>query len=296
MRQSVALQQQWLDCIDKEVAGRVRIHQERISRLRAARARSAAVGKPPLPLVMLAHGDSWFDYPLAGNSLSFEDTDVIAKLRTMGNPNPIILNVSHFGDSSTDEMSWPKQQRLIDALQNPANWMESGKPDAILVSGGGDDVAGDQFCIYLNTAPTTPGLNAVRFDLALKGVEASFRGLLAFRDDHASDVPVFAHCYDFPIPNGRHPDCIGPWLKPSLDFNGWHDLTQATGIVHDALTRFKGLLDGLSRNSTKFHLIDTQGTLVSDDWANELHPFPGGFAKIAARFVDELRKTFSGRI
>jgi hypothetical protein len=194
-------------------------------------------------------------------------------------------------------MTWSKQQRLIDAIQDPANWMASGKPDAILFSGGGDDIAGDQFCIYLNSAPAASGLNLQRLDLALEGVKASYLDLLAFRDRYAGDVPVFGHCYDFPIPNGRHPDCIGPWLKPSLDFNGWHDQTQATAIVREALVRFRDLLVSLAQNaSMKFKLIDTQGTLVRDDWANELHPFPSGFAKIAERFVAALRQQFSGRI
>ena len=296
MRRSVELEQQLRGAVEEEVAARTPAHQQRVARLRTAHARATATRAPLSPLVMLAHGDSWFDYPLAGNSLSLQDTDVIAQLRTMGNLNPIILNVSHYSDSSTDEMAWPKQQRLIDAIQDPANWMASGKPDAILFSGGGDDIAGDQFCIYLNSAPAASGLNVPRFNLALDGVKASYLDLLAFRDRYAPDVPVFGHCYDFPIPNGRHPDCIGPWLKPSLDFNGWHDLTQATAIVREALVRFKDLLVSLSNAGMKFNLIDTQGTLVPDDWANELHPFPSGFAKIAERFVAALRQQFSGRI
>jgi hypothetical protein len=297
MRRSVALQQQFRDSIDEEVATRVRIHQQRIARLKTARARSTASGAPPRPLVMLAHGDSWFDYPLAGNSLSFDDTDVIAQLRAMGKLNPLILNISHFGDSSTDEMCWPKQQRLLDALRDSANWMAPGQPDAILFSGGGDDIAGDQFCIHLNSAPAASGLNLERFKLALEGVKASYLDLLAFRDRYAREVPVFAHCYDLPIPNGRHPDCIGPWLKPSLDFNGWHNLTQATAIVHQALAQFKELLVALSQDATRnFNLIDTQGTLILDDWANELHPFPSGFRKIADRFVHALREKFPGKI
>ena len=284
MRRSVALQQQWRDPVEQEITARVQIHQQRVAHLRSARARALITGAPPQPLVMLAHGDSWFDYPLAGNSLSFEDTDVIAQLRTMGNPNPIILNLSHYGDASTEQMSWPKQQRIIDALREGANWID-GKPDAILFSAGGDDIAGDQFCIYLNTAPATPGLNATRLSKALEGVEASYLVLLGLRDRQASDVPVFAHCYDFGIPNGRHPDCVGPWLKPSLDFNGWHDLTQATEIVHQALVQFKQFLGVLGQTaSNKFSLIDTQGTLGSNDWANELHPVPEGFKRSPTDF------------
>jgi hypothetical protein len=42
--------------------------------------------------------------------------------------------------------------------------------------------------------------------------------------------------------------------------------------------------------SNLFHVIDTQGTLSAADWANELHPFPAGFAKIAQLFSDALSR------
>jgi hypothetical protein len=192
---------------------------------------AATGGVPPAPLALLAHGDSWFDYPLSGNAPTLEDTDVIAQLRSLGNVNPLILNVSHHGDASTDELSWPKQQRMIEVLSDTANWLENDKPDAILFSGGGNDIAGNQFCVFLNYATAGgAGLNADRFQKALGMVEASYLDLFAFRDRYAAKAPIYGHCYDFPIPNGRHPDCIGPWLKPSLDFNGWHDLSQASSI------------------------------------------------------------------
>jgi hypothetical protein len=132
----------------------------------------------------------------------------------MGTANPVILNVSHLGDATTEEMSLPKQERMIAALQDPSNWLASGKPDAILFSGGGGDIAGNQFCIFLDYAmPGATGLNAVRFQGALEGVEASYRDLFAFRDRYAPGVPVVAHNYDFAIPNGAHPACAGPWLE-----------------------------------------------------------------------------------
>ena len=300
MRQSLALRQQLSDSIDREIATRVRVHQARIARLKSARASLAAraAAATPPPLVMLAHGDSWFDYPLDGNGLSLSDTDVIAQLRGMGNVNPIILNVSHYGDASTDELSWPKQQRMIDALADPANWLDAAQPDAILFSGGGNDIAGDQFCIFLNYAtPGAAGLNSARFQEALGMVEASYRDLFAFRDRYASGVPIIGHCYDFGIPNGSHPDCAGPWLKPSLDYSGWTDLNQATAIVRQALVGFGNMLVGLSSDpANNFIVVQTQSSLGSGDWANELHPFPEGFKTIAGKFVDALRLKFPGRI
>src|SRR5262245_22004440 len=130
MRQSLALGQQIRESINDEIAQRTKIHQTKIARLKTSRARLMAAGAPPpvTPLVMLAHGDSWFDYPLSGNGPILQDTDIIAHLNSMGNINPVIINVSHYGDATTDELSWPKQERMIESLQEPANWLDSGKP------------------------------------------------------------------------------------------------------------------------------------------------------------------------
>ena len=279
--------------IQREIAIRAQVHRTRVAPF-------AALAVANRPLVFLAHGDSWFDYPLSGNDIAFDDTDVIAQLRGMGQPNPLILNVSHHGDSTIDELSLPKQQRLIDVLQDSDNWLEAGKPDAILFSGGGNDIAGDEFCMYVDPASGGGGLSVSRFEGALSSVEASYLDLFAFRDQHAPGVPIFAHCYDFGIPNGEHPVCAGPWLKPSLDFLGYgNDLVRTRAIVRTALQAFRTRLVGLaSEPANNFHLVDTQGTLEDARWANELHPDPAGFGAIAGKFLETLQAfpSFAGRI
>src|SRR5262249_9542174 len=149
-----------------------------------------------------------------------------------------------------------------------------------------NDLAGEQFCIFLDFAtPGGTGLDAARFEKVLGLVEASYLDLFTFRDRYAPGVPVFGHGYDFPIPNGAHPDCVGPWLKPALDYCGWN-LTQGTAILHEVLVQFKNLLVRLAANpANNFVFVDTQGLLMSDDWANELHPYPSGFKTIAGKFV-----------
>ena len=176
MDQNLALYQQLRESMSQEIADRTKIHQGKIARLKTAVAIRKAAGAPPpsSPLVMLAHGDSWFDYPLSGNSPSISHTDITVQLESMGTVNPHILNVSQWGDATTAEMSRPKQELMIAALQDPTNWMDSSKPDAILFSGGGNDIAGDQFCIFLDyAAPSVTGLDAVRFQEALGMVEAA---------------------------------------------------------------------------------------------------------------------------
>jgi hypothetical protein len=294
------LQQSARQSIDADIAARTLRHQASIAGLRGARAEAAAElaeAVAPSPLILLAHGDSWFDYPLTGNGLPIVQTDVIAQLGDIGELAPLVLNLSHHGDATTDELSLPKQQRLRASLQDPANWGASGKPDAILLSGGGNDIAGDRFCIYLDYATRgSDGLNAPRFADALGSIMASYLDLFAFRDRYAAGVPIIGHAYDFPIPSGAHPLCAGPWLKPSLDFCGW-DVEQGTAIARKALAQFRAMLLSLASDpANNFLLADTQGTLVADDWANELHPYPAGFAKIANVFVAALRGKFPGRI
>src|SRR5438874_9160571 len=158
MDPKIVPQQELRAAMDDEIAARTRAHQQKLCRYKTAVATRKALraAAPPEPLVMLAHGDSWFDYPLDGNGLSLRNTDIVMQLMTMGNVNPDILNISQWGDAATAEMSWPKQQRMINALQDPANWLASGKPDAILFSGGGNDIAGDQFCIFVDYAVASP--------------------------------------------------------------------------------------------------------------------------------------------
>jgi len=276
--------------IERDIAARVKAHQREVAQIRV----SVRRGEQP-PLTLLAHGDSWFNYPLNGNSLSLTDTDIIAHLKHMGSPPPKILNISHYGDATTDEMGLIKQERLIAALRDPNNWL-TGKPDAILFSGGGDDIAGDQFCIYLDYKNSgSQGLDTTRFAGRLASIQASYLDLFLFRDQYASHVPIFGHCYDYAHPMQAHPPCVGPWMLPSLTFTGWN-VQEGTQIIHDALDRFRAMLSVMAASGNDFTMVATQGTLAAGDWANELHPYPPGFQKLAKRFLTALQQRFPGRL
>jgi hypothetical protein len=276
----------------EELERRKQIHQKKVAKIKARKGVQR-------PLAILAHGDSWFDYPLNGNAPTGW-TDIIEHLRYMGNPPPFILNISQWGDTSTNEMSWPKQ-KMIDALKDKSNWF-GGKPDAILFSSGGNDVAGNQFCLFLEDAPG--GLDINSFAKVEGMVSVSYEALFKLRDKRASGVPIFGHCYDLLIPDGRKALCIGPWLLPSLEFVGHSQYDPLnTQIVHDAMKRFRLMLDGFQNHPTKnynFILVETQGTLKNPNYkldrANEAHPRKQGFKALAEKFVEALRLKFPGRI
>ena len=70
--------------IASDIAARTAAHQSRIAATRA-NARDLAATNPPLTI--LAHGDSWFDYPLHGNSVFPPGhTDIVAQLSRLGSP------------------------------------------------------------------------------------------------------------------------------------------------------------------------------------------------------------------
>jgi hypothetical protein len=70
------------------------------------------------------------------------------------------------------------------------------------------------------------------------------------------------------------------WLKPALD-----DARVPVGLQRDCI---RLVIDALSNelqvltqiDSNRVFLADSRGTLVEQDWANELHPKPTGFKKI----------------
>jgi hypothetical protein len=292
-----------------EITRNTLIHQENIRREKTRLA--AAARGTPAPLAILAHGDSWFSYPLAGNFPDPSRTDIEAQLEHMGNPNPLILNRSSPGASTIEEMSWPGQAQLIEDIQNQANWF-GDKPDAILVSGGGDDLVGDQFCLFLKRKlPNKPGeLDIDSFNGALGLVEVAYKALFDLRDKYAPGVSILGHCYDFAVPDGRSAQFLinfsRPWLKPSFLFRDYQDHgmpTEGIPVVKEALKRFKALLTGFHKDKKRnFVLVDTQDTLknpdYTQDWANEIHPYPEGFRALADKFLDALRgiKKFQGRI
>ena len=277
-----------------------------------------------LPLNFLAIGDSWFDYPLTDDGfITPIDQSIIGEvgtqLQSMGSPPPTILSYALYGQSTTQVLSYERQEQILSALTDPntTQWNNGITADGILVSMGGNDIAGDQFAIYIDYHGT--GLDQDRFEGSLASIQASYMDLFDLRDVAAAklaidpkQIPIFGHCYDYAIPNncpaGRPFPIAGPWLWPSLNFAGY-DYNEGLTIVQKAIDCFRETLIDLAsdkvtlagKTTNNFVLVKTVGTLTRDSnrpngWANELHPYTEGFNSLANEFYVELQSHFPGRI
>ena len=280
--------------IKTEKERRIREHQTYIAtRSRMTTAMGAGAQGA---LNLICQGDSWFDYPLPVPVVN--QSDVVAHLKHLPSMSPEVLSLAHYGEAAEDMLGVTKLHEFLAQLEDPAN----GKFDAILFSGGGNDLAGNQFRLWLADAAAsgmdpTKGLNPQRVTSILGVVAAGYQDLFIARDGIDKTIPIFAHSYDFAIPSGIGVCDLGPWLKPGLDDRGWTDLGMARSIVKQLLLEFDAMLEAFATVAgNNFVHVKTQGTLADAQWANELHPNPDGFAAIAGKFVDALRSSFPGRI
>jgi hypothetical protein len=284
-----------------EMNRRTREHQLKVARYKKHREIHKLAG--PDPLNLHAIGDSWFEYPLDGNiPIPFCNFGIVAQpqLGMKGTPHPNILSRAEHGQASTAVLTWENQSTMVNDWINPANWI-NGNLDAILVSMGGDDIVGDQLAIYL-----TYGGGVKKASNRLQGVldlvSASYSDLFALRNLFAPGAPIFGHCYDYALPNGVPAAAVfGPWLQPSFSF-AYYNNSDAQQVVADMIDRFYDTMKGLASDAkNNFHLVDTRNTIAPnnappDGWANELHPYPTGFGRLADKFLAALKVGFPGRI
>ncbi|HYF15697.1 MAG TPA: hypothetical protein VD971_11570 [Phycisphaerales bacterium] len=249
-------------------------------------------------LRLLAEGDSWFDYPARGGVAlpGVIDEGVIPELQSMLSGKARILNLAHYGDEIRGMMSCGQQERLREALVDRS----LGTFDAILISGGGNDIAGDQFSLWLNKfegQSWQQAMHNTRFENVLDIVRIGFEELVALRNELAPQAWIFANAYDLPRVSGRGVCGQGPWLKPSLEFRGWKNPDDQFNIVSDMLRRFRDAVASFASTGNRFVVVETQGTLDPDtEWANEIHPTKAGFRKVAGRFRDALAQVFPGKV
>jgi hypothetical protein len=289
------------------LAHREKILRRRAQRLRAREKEGLVETAPPIALglaaaapakssgVLVAEGDSWFDYPF---------TDVLGLLDDEYGYD--VESVAHKGDR-VEEMAYGEGQ-LDGFVRRVEKVHARGKrPRAVLVSGGGNDVAGDAFGMLVNDARSAiAGLN----DRVLEGV-VDYRVFHAYvtivaritavcQAKFGAAIPILVHGYDYPVPDGRGfmggmwflP---GPWLEPGFREKGFMGRPERTAMAAELIDRFNAMLKRVAAIPEFGHVkyVDLRKTLSNGSdhrtwWANELHPTERGFKAVTAKFAAVL--------
>ncbi len=248
---------------------------------------------------LLAVGDSWFDYPIH---------DVLTKLEDRYGYN--VESAAHKGDAIEAMVSHVGQldkfARCMDKVVSVG-----AMPKAILVSGGGNDLAGDEFGMLINNIDLSvggwnqeilTGVIDIRIAAAYRLMFASINAIC--QKDLNRTFPILVHGYDYAVPDGRGflggwGPLPGPWLKPGFDEKLFTDLAATTKMMVVLIDRFNEMLKKLVAEPAFANVsyIDLRGTLSNapkdyrEWWGNELHPTGGGpfggsdgFAAVAAKF------------
>ena len=247
--------------------------------------------------VLIAEGDSWFDYPFHDVLQILED-DYLYDVESVAHKGDTVDDMAHSG-GQFEEFA----RRLEKLLR--ANKV----PRAILLSGGGNDIAGDEFAILLNHAASSlPAINddIVRglIDVRLRAAYARIiGGLTRIAQTYLGrPIPIVTHGYDYALPDGRGflggfwllP---GPWLEPGFRKKGHGDFGKNSAVIVKLIDQFNTMLKDVSATPGfgHVHYLNLRKTLkhganYKKDWANELHPTEDGFKLVSKKFADLVAK------
>ncbi len=229
---------------------------------------------------ILAIGDSWFWYPFPGGSLLNQLGPLVAAREHC------ILALGNNGAEVFDYVygKYAKSVRTALALHGPGL-------SAVFISGGGNDFAGfsdlrpmlKDDCSKAERAEDCfrPGDAERTLDWLMKKTAASYRALIG-QVLVQSGAKIVMHNYDYAQPSGK--GIFSPrsaWLRPALiDAKVPERLHQA--CINALMDRVSAELEALTGiDKSRIVLVDSRNTLGEKDWANELHPKPAGFRKIA---------------
>jgi hypothetical protein len=223
---------------------------------------------------VLAIGDSWFWYPL-GQSL-------LGPINKVWDGRYCIYAIGDNGAEARDYVDGKFRNIVRDALKGYGAGLS-----AVLISGGGNDFAGWTDLRRLLRANCAAAASAAEcfkpasFEQLFAGIKRYYVSLIMqIQEKCPANVKIVLHNYDYPIPDAR--GLIGDqrWLKTPMLDRKVPDALMKPCVCH-LIDRFGEVMEALAAADPNILVVKSAGCLAEADWANELHPTPGGFAKIA---------------
>lgn len=235
--------------------------------------------------VLVSEGDSWFSFPLYSNIVDLLDSRANRRLS--------LLRLERSADELLQILSGKQKVKL-------RRYLGEYPVQALLLSGGGNDVAGrDLYHLLRDKAPGRDWEQSIHKDRVrrrIRQLELAHREVIDIRDDVNPDCVIYTHGYDWAIPTGKGVRIfgagVGPWLQPNLEERGIVDGEDQRLIVRWLIDAFNEMHQRLAQEHPKIAYIDLRGTLDPGDWHDELHPKRDGFKALAEKFAERLSGQF----
>ena len=240
--------------------------------------------------VLVAEGDSWFDYPAPFRIDLLDELDNLGReVVSLAYRGDTVENMVYGTEGTDGELVEPDLVRLVKMVREL-------HPKAVLFSGGGNDVAGPEFAGFLNHVVAGRGplrREQLRFFVHEYVKDTYLRAAHAVWEVDPN-VKFITHGYANAMPTGEgvgnmfgRINFVGPWLKPALDAKGY-GVTEGTDIIRQVLSEFNTMLNSLAQADPKFVYVDFRPHVGNqhEDWANELHLTNAGI-RVAARVFND---------
>lgn len=233
--------------------------------------------------VLVAEGDSWFNYPI-------ELRDVVDHLGDVAN----VYTVAEAGDTIED------MARHLE----PVEAVDHHQPRALLVSAGGNDLILRMQPFLRPAAPTAPAERFLYKGKARQRVAhilRHYRVLLEHVHARRPELPIIVHSYDYLRPQLEHPRALGPrplavgvhrsFLAAEFDDVGIPPHRQGevaarvVDLFHEGMVT---LANRLRAQGMDLRLVDLRGLVPREHWANAIHPDSEGYRRVAERLLGAL--------
>ena len=263
--------------------------ERRIRRFRQAQART------PEALRVLAEGDSWFTHP----SASWKGKSLIGHLDAYRTVN--VVSLAAPGDTLARYPDPPNGQWRLAC--NP-DWLGEETFDAVIVSGGGNDILTDDLASIVLDPHDHPGrdgrqlIDRAAFESRLDTIVELIGRVRATVDAHiGAHCPLLMHGYSHARASGEAYQLFGgllsfgPWIQHELSDRGIAERDAQQDLVDGLVDDFNERLVALAGTLSGFVHVDVRDCLDARDWDDEIHPNARGRRKLARRLRQALIET-----
>ncbi|MER9631002.1 hypothetical protein [Mesorhizobium sp. M0296] len=238
--------------------------------------------RPGTP-ILLAEGDSWFEYPIFLK-------DVVDYLIDDHGYNVFCLS-----SAGAELKTMLRTEEYASYLKYLIK--EGLTVKAFLLSAGGNDVVGPELAkVLVNFRPGTVAANLFNQDrlaATVARIEKGYRTIVADVHTVVPNLPILIHGYDYGDPRsaqGFHVPPLDGWLGEPMRGLGIPDGPIQRGVVKILMDTMNGMMSALAQVNgglPHVHYVDNRNA-VGTHWHDELHPDDAGFGTVCKRFQHVL--------